>query len=280
MQGLQQPLSDTKIQRTNKTTKKSCCSCESANLDTLAQHRNDTKKTYQKRAKRKAYTHSILFQLIDTKSELNKSYWQTYHCSNVLKQEGKKVTSRYCNQRWCFVCNSIRTANFINGYKSVLENFEEPMFVTLTAPTVKADDLKTELEKRYKAFTNIKDNLRKQGIKIKGLRKTECHYQPKTDTFHPHFHLIIEGEMEAYKVIDLWLKQVPNAKPQAQDVRVADSNAIIELCKYFSKLTNGKNFYAKEMDIVFQAMKGKRVIQPFGIKKDVSEDVEEMKHKR
>ena len=106
-------------------------------LDTLAQlstkvlqrpltkgsdeQKSSAKLTLQKRAKSKAFTQSYLFDLIDLKSNLNKSYWQTYHCAKVVLQEGDKITSRYCNQRWCLTCNRIRTAKMINGYKGELE---------------------------------------------------------------------------------------------------------------------------------------------------------------
>ena len=55
---------------------------------------------YQKRARAKAFTNSYLFDLIDLKSPLVKSYWNTYHCSRTILQEGKKLTSKYCNNRW------------------------------------------------------------------------------------------------------------------------------------------------------------------------------------
>ena len=89
-------------------------------LDTLAQLRTETPSkppvTLVKRAKAKFLTNGLSFPLIDLNSPLKKSYWLTWHCTSVLLQEGQKITSRYCNNRWCIVCNRIRTAKLINGY--------------------------------------------------------------------------------------------------------------------------------------------------------------------
>ena len=161
-----------------------------------------TKKTLQKRAKSKAFTLSYLFDLIDLKSPLLKSYWQTYHCTNAILQEGKKLKSKYCNQRWCLTCNRIRTAKIINGYKSEIDKFNSPHFVTLTIPNVKAKDLKKSIEEMNKTISKINNNLkRRHSTKIKALRKYECTYNSKRNDYHPHFHLIVDGKEESEKLV-------------------------------------------------------------------------------
>ena len=49
------------------------------------------------------------------------------------------------------MCSSIRIATLINGYSPQLLELKEPYFVTLTAPTVLAD----ELPQRIKHFGDI-----------------------------------------------------------------------------------------------------------------------------
>lgn len=270
----------------------SCCS-SSTKLDTLAQlstnHYNglkvnqlqDTKndkKNLQKRARAKAYTNSFIFDLIDLGSPLLDSYWQTYYCSKDLLQDGKKLKAKYCNQRWCLVCNRIRTAKMINGYTAPIEEFKEPCFLTLTVPNVKAKDLKLTVELMTKSFRDITKNINKTySMKIKGLRKYECTYNTKENTYHPHFHLIIDGLSTSNKIIDLWLKKFSKADRKGQDVKLANEGSLVELCKYFTKVIAKDNDYSpKALDIMFRAVKGKRTFQPIGIKKDVSEDVQEI----
>lgn len=267
-------------------SQKNCCSY---NLDTLAQlstglcntHNNkelDAKVSFQKRARSKAFTNSYLFDLIDLNSPLQKAYWQTYHCSSVILQEGQKVTSRYCNQRWCLTCNRIRSAKMINGYVGAIKELKETQFVTLTIPNVKAKYLRTAIEDMTKSIKDIRKNLKKTyNITLKGLRKYECTYNAKEDTYHPHFHLIVEGKETANKLVDFWLIKNPKALRGAQDIQPAKEGTLKELCKYFTKVIAKDNDYnPKALDIMFRAVKGKRTFQPIGIKKDVSEDIEEL----
>ncbi len=258
-------------------------------LDTLAQlstidkksNNNSTcsdKLNLQKRARSKAFTLSYLFDLIDQKSPLIKSYWTTYHCCNVIIQEGTKISSKYCNQRWCLTCNRIRTAKIINGYKDSIEQFKDSQFLTLTIPNVKGKHLKVSIEEMNKNIRDITKNVKKTyGIKVKALRKYECTYNKITNEYHPHFHFIIEGSKTANIIVDLWLKKYPLANRKAQDIREAEDNSIIELCKYFTKIIAKDNDYnPKALDIMFRASKNKRTFQPMGINKIVSEEVEEI----
>lgn len=258
-------------------------------LDTLAQLSTSThncltdkclhqKESLQKRARAKAFTNSFIFDLIDLNTNLQKSYWSSYHCSSIILQDEKKITSRYCNQRWCLTCNRIRTAKMINGYKEPLAELKEPQFVTLTIPNVKAKVLKATIEEMNNSIKAIRKNLKKTyKINLKGLRKYECTYNEAENTFHPHFHLILEGKNQSEKLVELWLKKYPNAKKWCQKILPAHQDSIIELCKYFTKVISKDNDYnPKALDIMFRSAKGKRTFQPIGIKKIVSEDVEEI----
>lgn len=232
----------------------------------------------QKRARAKAFTRSYLFDLIDLKSSLNKSYWLTYRCSSVILQDDNKISSRYCNQRWCLVCNRIRTAKIINGYKSEIDKFDEPHFLTLTIPNVKAEDLPTAIVSMNKTIRDITKNAKKTyNTRIKALKKYECTYNNNTDEYHPHFHLIVNDKTTGELMMSLWLDKYKSADRKGQDLRQADNSSLVELCKYFTKIISKETDYnPKALDTMFKAVKGKRTFQPIGIKKQVSEEVEEI----
>jgi len=251
-------------------------------LDTLAQLRkpNDSKgysaakTSFQKRAKYKAISDAIVYRLIDLDSPLNKSYWSAYHCTRTVLQDGNILKAKYCNQRFCLVCNRIRSAKLINGYTPSIETLKNPYFVTLTIKNVKDYDLKQSIQDMQRNFVRVKDTLRKQGIKLVGLRKVEVTYNPKTNEYHPHFHCIIDGCKPSFALIAQWLRVNPTATIKGQDVRYANTDLSVELFKYFTKmLTNKSELYPEAMDRIFRAMKGKRVFQPFGGIKKQSEDV-------
>jgi plasmid rolling circle replication initiator protein Rep len=258
-----------------------------APLDTLAQLRNGTKsnRTLFNRARAKLITNTLVLRLVDVKdSPLTKSYWRTYHCASKIEQSGKTLTTKFCKNRWCMVCNRIRTAVLIKGYEPALKKLNEPYLVTLTFPNVEGHQLRSEIKEMYASFRRIKDRMKKRGFKLKGLRKLECTHNPTTGKFHPHYHLMIEGKDHASMVVKEWLKEYPEAKREAQDLKPADNNSIMELMKYFTKVLPSKKsgvtgkleINAKALDTMFQAMEGVRIFQPFSITKHVSEEIEEL----
>lgn len=253
-------------------------------LDTLAQLRKidsaGSRLKLQKRAKSKYLTHSLTVKLLQIDSPLHRAYWNTYYCATAISQNQSVFTSKYCKNRFCLVCNRIRTAELINGYLPPLKAFKQPYFVTLTKPTVSADELKITLKNDYKAFRRILDRLAKRGIKPNGIRKTECTVRPNNQ-FHPHFHLIVDTLEHSELIVKEWLKEYPKADIKAQDIKKANDNSIIELMKYFTKLlpskkTEDKTVYAYKLDVIFQAMLGQRVYQPFGNIRKVKENIEDI----
>ncbi len=242
-----------------------------ANLDTLAQLR--------KRSRNKFISNGVVFRLVDVKfSPLRKSYWNTFHCARDLDQEGHKIKGKYCNNRWCNQCNRIRTANLMNGYTPLIKKMYDPYFVTLTIPNVLGVQLSDAMELMHKRFKQLRDRLRKAGMSVIGLRKLECTYNAKRNDYHPHYHLVISGADVAKQIVSDWLAYYPGADIRGQDIRPADENSTKELFKYFTKMVSKNEagetgFHVESLDVIFQAMRGKRVFQPMGIKK-ISEEVE------
>lgn len=230
----------------------------------------------KKRAKARWFTQTYLQHLINLDSPLKKSYTNTVFCCHTLYQKDDKITSRYCNNRWCIVCNRIRIGKAINGYLPQMKEFTEPYFLTLTIPNVKGSDLRATIGGMTKVWRLLYKSLKKRSITLTGIRKTECTYNPEEDTYHPHFHLIVDGRQLGDEIIAGWMARYPTANLKAQDMRVADEGSMIELFKYFTKLISKEKLYIPALDVIFQAMAGLRVFQPFGIQK-VSEEVEELK---
>jgi len=245
------------------------------------------KKVFLKRSRSKFYTQKIAGKLMFLDSPLKKQYKRAYYCCNELKQFSNKITAKYCNSRVCNICNRIRTAKLYNGYITQLGSIENLKFGTLTAPNVKKEHLKSEIERYIKDFRFIINsklrfyNGRNNPLKWNGIRKIECTYNAFTDTYHPHIHFL--GGDYSEIIINEWLKIRTDAKKQAQDIRKADKNSLNELFKYTTKiLIKSKdqkktvNVYLHSIDTIMQSLAGKRTFQPYGIIKKVSEEVEEL----
>jgi len=264
-------------------------------FNTLAQLCTDSPtkppETLTRRAKAKFITNGLIFPLIDLNSPLKNSYWRTWHCTSVLLQEGHKLTSKYCNNRWCIVCNRIRTAKMINKYYPVIKSeLPDLHFTTLTFPNVKGEDLEQAISDMISNFQRIKNKMRmRDKIKIKGIRKLECTVNYRRRDFNPHLHFLMDGRGPAELLQKEWLLRYPQAYHKAQKILKADDGSIIELLKYTTKLVHKDDYtkldnnqiqigiHPEELDTIFQAVRNRRTYQPFGIKLNLNEDVEELK---
>lgn len=228
--------------------------------------------------------------------DILRSYWNMYHCAGELTKVGDKITGRYCKNRLCLVCNSIRTAVLVEKYKPVFDSWgENTYFVTLTAKTVDAHELDDRIDGMFRVFKTISNRIRKRASrgkseKLEGLRKIECTYNPHSKKYHPHFHLMIKGEKQAKQVLNYWLElgrlEGWEMSRDAQDVRQASKGSEMELFKYFTKIISSKakdkSIYLDSLDVIFKAFRGRRVFQNFGFKlpkveKEEISAVEDMK---
>lgn len=239
-------------------------------------------KTKESRAKYMSV--NLAYNLMENNpdSMLKKSYQGTVHCLETRLERGTangvKLTSTYCKNRWCAVCNRIRTAVLINGYEPVIKQMEEPYFVTLTKQTVSAFNLPKSIIFMQNSWRKILNDREGRKRKIQGVRKAECTIRPNNH-YHYHYHVVIDGKENAKWLVSEWLKQMGSlADSKAQDIRPADQNSLKELFKYFTKLTTktGGLIDYKRMDVIFRALRGKRVYQPFGGVSPVEEEIDEI----
>jgi len=261
------------------------------NLDTLAQGVTSPQKTpILKRARRKFISQALALKLVDIESSpLKGAYWNTYHCGNVIHQKEHTLTSRYCNGRWCGVCNAIRTRNLIIGYEASLKALQASFFVTLTIVSIPAHELSNALDGMLRTFQVIAQKFKTRRYRntsmsqLVGIRKTEVTYNAITNTYHPHYHCIIEGEVMATALVTEWLARYPTASIKAQRVIPVTDGIVHELFKYVTKIvtkSKGKTKVTpiKALDLIFSAMKGRQIFKAFGIPKlrEVSEDIDQI----
>lgn len=247
----------------------------------------------RKKIRDKHFSYEIVMNLLlhNPGSELKYSYLNTLnYCQSEYKQEGKVLSSKYCNNRFCYSCNKIRTGKMINNYLPVIQRMDDLYFVTLTIPNCKQDVLKQKIRGMIQTFQLIKDAARKRfergtGEKFSGIRKLECTYNQKRNDYHPHFHIVVKGLESATAIVEDWLMHYPEAVVEAQDVRPATLNSVKELFKYFTKFWNSKQDKQRELkpvdyvslNNIFCSIRGLRIFQPFGLdeyKIDESDSIE------
>jgi Replication protein len=242
------------------------------------------------RAKRKMITQNLTLNLIDIaerkgEDETVKSFWNTYYCQSRIYSSGNRLYGKYCKNRFCTLCCSIRKAFVINKYLPAIKLWEDPYFITLTMKAVPAKLLKQRLKNTLLAFRIIinryrKKNQRGKGIKLMGIKSLECNFNLKRKTYNPHLHLIVANKKMADVFIGEWLKlwTAEWAYKGAQDARKVEDTerALIEIVKYGSKIftepdankkskeKNSPLLYVSALSNILKAMKGVRVFERFG----------------
>lgn len=248
------------------------------------------KKVLQGRAKRKTITQLMMLVLIDIAKEdgdeiRQKAYWNTYYCQQMIVTSDGRSYGKYCKNRFCTLCNSIRKAELINKYFPVMSEWENPYFVTLTVKACDAKNLPRYIKKFIQGFQRISATHRKRyqrgkGRPLIGVRSLECNFNPVKRTYNPHFHIITRDRYTAEVLVDEWLNLWTSkfTNRVAQDMRpVTDLEAgLIEIIKYGSKIftepdmkksLKGKSrvmVYARALDNIFKAMKRTRIFDRFG----------------
>lgn len=261
-----------------------------SSLDTLAQPRNtsgpeppsavccdpaEIQARHVRRARSKYIGLPFVVALAELGTELEQSYRNSIYCASLYVQEAGSLSSHYCGNRWCVVCNRIRMGKYINQYKPVIDGWDKPYFVTLTIKACTAERLPATIDAMMDADRRCRDSLRKHRtapLKVVGLRKLECNANPGAGTYNPHFHYIVESREMAERMREAWLKQFPNrTRGAAQDVIPCNDGSIVELLKYATKLTvkqkDGRYAVPPAMlDTIFRALRGRRTIQPIGFR--------------
>lgn len=242
-----------------------------------------------KKARKKYFSYGLAINLAhkNPESSLYHSYVNTLACAeNLVVDENGKAHTKYCKNRWCPLCQSIRIAKLIEGYKSQLEQYPELYFVTLTRPTVPAEGLKEQREKMMKTFTSIRNSRMFRNNDFSGIRKAECTIRPNGH-YHFHFHVLVNSKSAADFMVQRWLKMNPDSDIKAQCVEEVDKSnnkSLLEIFKYFTKLiaklkhedgTEEAFISYTRLNVIFEFMRGQRVFQPFGSLRPIEEDFEE-----
>jgi hypothetical protein len=272
-----------------------------------------------KKSKRKWATTKINQALVKVPATPLQDYYQrAVDCTSLLYQEGITISGRYCNCRTCLTCSAIRTAKYIKHYSNQLLEFQEPVLVTLTQPTIQAtnpEQLREQVERMLHVWRliykqSMKAKAKKAGIRLAGIRALEITQRPD-NFYHAHFHYSLDGRMNGEWLVKQWLSHYPDAAPWCQDIRpIVNEEGLLEVLKYATKFVGDELVETEEVDedgvvrkvlvrvrkredpvrtdLVIRAIRGKQLIGAFGgVRKIEIEDVnavvqqttyEELKH--
>lgn len=214
------------------------------------------------------------------------------------KDNKKLIASNSCKNRFCPIC-TYRKARKDGLLISVLmraiqeEKNQEFLFLTLTTPNVKEDDLKSEIDRFNHSFHKL---FRRKQLKksFKGyVRKLEITYNKERNDYNPHFHVILSvnksyfTDKDYYISQERWLNywrestgltgitekgtdeitQVHISKIRKGIGKNSEGSAISEIAKYSAK--DSDMFLSEDIfDVFYKVLKGRQLLTFNGLFKE------------
>lgn len=240
-----------------------------------------------------------LLQTLISKHVSDKSFERIKECNTFLfmvadktMEKTKLHRSNNCDNRFCPICawkKSRKNALKISVLMQYLreEKNKDFVFLTLTAPNVKADELDDEIKHYNKSFQRL---MQRKEVKnaVRGyVRKLEVTYNKDRDDYHPHFHVILVVDKQYFnnknqyikrdRWLELWQKSTKNNLITQVDVRKVkatdNKKEVSEIAKYSAKDSDYLED-EKVFDTFYKSLSGKRLIVYSGLFKDASKQYE------
>lgn len=186
----------------------------------------------------------------------------------LVDADGNKKLYRtyFCRNRLCPMCQWRRSLKLfsqvskITDYINNQNNQVRYLFITLTQKNCKGANLKVEFDKINIAFAKLVDKTKRvaSATKFKQsmlgyIKSTEVTYNSKTNTYHPHLHVIFAVKEDYFNFKSsnyisknnwrvIWAEllgvdYLPQVNVQAIK-QARQQKAVAELAKYPAKITN------------------------------------------
>lgn len=148
------------------------------------------------------------------------------------------LAQKTCKHRLCPRCGLVRSRRLSADATVLTSTMDAPKFVTLTIVSSPAP-LADRLQHLRDSFGRLRrSKLWRRHFK-KGIAVVEVTHNPKTDLWHPHLHLIVDGSYTDQRDLsDAWAKATADSKIVHIRAVPVKSEAIRYIAKYASKTSD------------------------------------------
>lgn len=178
--------------------------------------------------------------------------------------EKRLVSAQFCRDRLCPACQKRRSLAVFHQVKSVCLSMQKQykstqyLLLTLTIPNVPIDRMADSIKMMNKSWQKMTNRVEFKKAIWGWFKTLEVTYNGKTDTYHPHFHVLLAVPGEYFKGknyirqdrwLELWQKSTGMPEITQVDVRKIKPNpkkenstdiesAAAEVGKYATKPSN------------------------------------------
>jgi Replication protein len=218
--------------------------------------------------------------------------WQFYCDSKWEIYSNGVIRSKFCGQKTCITCNSIRMAKFASLYTPPVNEYKYSSMLVLTMESAYSELTKNHIDKivNFRDFLgNRVDDMfkfwhnsimckmepyKKFSKEVHILRTWEITFNKKL-MFHPHFHLLLVsnsndaienlGNFIITQWINWWERKDVKCVREAQKLEPL-RNSILEVMHYCLKPTDLKNGNPLKVIELIKAVESRRLFSQRGFK--------------
>lgn len=178
-------------------------------------------------------------------------------------EKKKLYKSNPCKNRFCPMCAWRKARKDALGLSLMMQHVKQSeqkdfIFLTLTTPNVKSDELEDEIKTYNKSFKKMFERKKVRTISKGYVRKLEITYNKERDDYNPHFHVLIAVNRSYFKDtksyisqkewLELWRDVTGNediTQVHVQKIRQNNNKELYEMAKYSGKDSDYLGFCCK-----------------------------------
>lgn len=189
-----------------------------------------------------------------------RKYERLEQCSTYLEFRREKSTKKYklintnlCRVRLCPLCAYKRSLSVYHNTADIIKYINEKykrskyLFLTLTVKNVSGSELSNAIDTLTRAWQNMSKQKRIKNVVLGTVRSIEITYNKRSNTFHPHLHVLIHTTNDIYagrnyisqaEFADRWRSAAGIDYQPVVDIRKVKYNEgreIAEIAKYSVK---------------------------------------------
>ena len=157
------------------------------------------------------------FYNLDSNVGNQRRHMRMFYCrQEYLRKVDKKTNkvvyrpSSQCGNKLCPNCNQLKSITAINKYLPLAQSMQDPVMLTLHAKSPKIGGLQKHLDEMNNTLRSIFKVRAKSGKEhFFGILSLEITSNPTDETFHPHFHIIIERRF-VDDLFNAWIEHKDN----------------------------------------------------------------------
>jgi hypothetical protein len=182
-----------------------------------------------------------------------------------------------CGSRLCHFCGSNRTMVIAAQISKTIKLMTRPRKIELTYKSTN-EPLFDQIRQLRTAFHRMRRTPTWKKYVRSGIYAIEITRNETTGLWHPHLHLIFDGEFfPQATLVNLWSKQYPGASCQWIREITDPAAGAMEVCKYVGKPPDLQDWPAPAIREFSSAVLHQRMFQVFGFPKGQSPVIQEEK---